>query len=294
MRTILLLISIGLLAERIPAQMLSSTDSLKFWGDAMISTRQETHRDLAAQQFDALLQQQIKQSSDSVLLNFHPSIVKASSENGLLRIYSWYREKSKGHNQYYACIFHGNRSPILLFSKERNYQRINFEHFNQSNWYGALYYQILPDTFNGHYILFGFAQSPDGTKQRIIETLHMENDLVQFGSPFFMKKDDEGKEETYHRIVLPYSPSAQIALEYDQSLQQIMHDHIAVFTDPKSGEVMKVPDGTFEAYAWKKNQFQHEVNLSNTPLEQAPVEKPLFGPEAKQRDILGRPKKPKG
>lgn len=270
--------------------VLSSKDSLFFWGDAMISMRDQQFRNISAERFNDLWYRQVNSLSDTNLLNFHPSIIKVNSADGQLRIYTWARETHQGTNQYYACIFYKEEKPLCLVSKPRNYQRINYDDFTHRDWYGALYYHIVPDTFDGRYLLLGFCQSPDGTKHRIIEPLQVDQGTCHFGRDLFIKENEKREKESFHRIVLHYSPSAQVAIRYEQEPKQFMFDHIEHVIDPKSGETLKIPDGTFEAYIWMENKFEHIDYLKNTPMDTAPVEKPVFGPDSKQRDIFGRKK----
>lgn len=272
------------------AQTFSASDSLRFWGDAMISLKTSNFRQKASTEFQRLAETLIRETSDSVLLDFHPSIVKTSTPDGRLKFFSWTSELSDNRVQYFSYLFYDNQKPVFLRSQARNLRRINYEEFNAQNWYGALYYHILKDSFAGHYFLLGFATSPDGTKHRIIEPLFLAKDKLLFGAPLFIKKDETQKDELYHRIVIHYSPSAQAVVNYDPEQKQIMYDHISSYTDSKSGETLYVPDGTFEAFDWNGKHWVHIPYLKNEVLETAPIDKPLFNSDSKSRDILGRKK----
>ncbi|MBK8955635.1 MAG: hypothetical protein IPM34_08770 [Saprospiraceae bacterium] len=286
---ILLLLTLFQLAQ-VKAQLSAASDSLKFWGDAMISMRTAEFRESARNKFQELAPALIGHASDSNLLDFHPSIVKSSSGDGKLRIYSWASEVDQKQMKYFMFIFFDKQKPVLLTSHERNYKRINFESFDQQNWYGALYYHILEDTFANNYILLGFASSPDGTKHRIIEAFSIQGTSLKFGERFFVRKDEKEQDEFFHRIVLHYSPSAQIFIKYERDLKQLTFDHIASYTDPKSGETLLVPDGSFEAFHWQGNLWIHKPYLKTETMDSAPIEKPVFDKESKSRDILGRKK----
>ncbi|MBK9108016.1 MAG: hypothetical protein IPM92_06430 [Saprospiraceae bacterium] len=272
------------------SQILSSTDSLRFWGDAMISLKTPDFRQAASSEFQKIAEKLIRENSDSILLDFHPSIVKTSTHDGKLKFYSWASELSENRIQYFSYLFFDHQKPVFLKSQERNLRRINYEELNAKNWYGALYYHILKDSFSARYFLLGFATSPDGTKHRIIEPLYIDKDQILFGAPLFVKKDENQKDEVYHRILIHYSPSAQAVVNYNPELKQIMYDHISSYTDAKSGETLLVPDGTFEAFDWNGSHWIHNPYLKNEILESAPIDKPLFNADTKSRDILGRKK----
>ncbi len=262
-------------------------DSLQFWGDAMISLKSASHRKYAESEFINLFNRNIQSIDDSASLNFHPSVVHLTTPDGKYKIYSWQLEYNPGEYTYYSCILPSKGKVLLMKSTPRNLKRINYEEFSDKNWYGALYYHVFPGDFGGSYLLLGFSLSNDGSKHRIIEPLHFIDGKPIFGAPLFKKKMDD-EIVTVNRLVLSYSSSANAVFEFDPITKQIMQDHITSFTDPKSGEQLEVPDGTYEAYEWKDGLYEHIPYLKGQILETAPIEKPVLGQGNK--DLFGRPK----
>ncbi len=287
MRNTIILILNCILITTLSSQNQSSLDSLKFWGDAMISLKDKKHRVWAEEAFLSCFKREIQSASDSSKLEFHPAVVHITSPDGRFKMYSWQVEHAASEFLYYTCILPKSGDVLLLKSTQRNLRKINFEEFSDKNWYGALYYHIFPGDFEGHYLLLGFSISPDGTKHRIVEPFQIKDGKPRFGAPLFKKQVDE-EEVTVHRLVLSYSPSANAVFEFDPATKQIMQDHITSFIDPKSGEQLEVPDGTYEAYEWKNGAYKHIPYVKAQIMETAPIEKPVLGQGNK--DLFGRPK----
>lgn len=270
---------------------MTGTDSLLFWGDAMISLQSYEYKELALFNFNDHFKREVSDPADSIKLNFHPAIVKIESADKAVRIYSWRIEFKDKSAMYALCVFYKNLPPKLIYSKERNLFRINYEEMGIEGWYGALYYHILPQKFGDYYLLFGFALDKNGAKHKVIEPVRFNEDQIIFGKKTFLKLSENRSEDWYHRIVLHYSPSANLAINYDSEKNQIIYDHISQFTDPRTGESLSVPDGTLEAFNWTNDHWTHEPYLKNEVLESAPIEKPILGKDAPGLDLFGKPKK---
>jgi hypothetical protein len=267
----------------------TSVDSLRFYGDAMFSLRLKENKSFAENQFLNLADRLVQDNKDSSLLTFHPSFIITESKDKFLKIVSWQIENESKEYRYYAFIFSKDAKPILIRSQERNLDRINYETFNKENWYGAMYYHFLPEIIGGFYTVFGYRFSKEGYKYRIIEMIRVNEDTVEFGSPIFKVTDEKGGEDFLYRKLISYSASANVALRYDEEVKMIYFDHIDRFTDPKSGELLRAPDGTFEAFELKNNYWNYIPYHKLQILETAPREKPVL--DNKSKDLFGRDKK---
>lgn len=289
MKIYILILSICLISLYSNTQVLSSSkDSLCFYGDAMFSLKLSVNKSFAEKQFLDLAQRLIKTNEDSSLLMFHPSFVITESKDKLIKIVSWQIGLDSNNYHYCAYIFSKNSKPIFLKSNERNLERINYESFNQENWYGAMYYHFLPETINGYYTVFGYRFSSDGMKYRIIELINIENGMVSFGSPLFKTTSTNGDEDFQYRKMVGYSLSANLSLIYDEESKMIYYDHVEVITDPNSGELLKVPDGTFEAFELKNNFWNYIPYHQLKHIETPPREKPVL--DNRKKDLFGKEK----
>lgn len=87
---------------------------------------------------------------------------------------------------------------------------------NQNNWYGAVYYKIIPlktDT-KTYYTLLGFNANNLFTNQKVIEILYFKsNGSPIFGAPLFKKYSTAGKAT---RIIFDYSKNSSFSLKYEK------------------------------------------------------------------------------
>jgi len=269
----------------------SKQDSFRFYADAMFYLNQSEFRMNAESVFNRLLRELVLSSEDSSKLNFLPSFVKCESTDKNICIISWQVERKPKEFHYAAVLFSPNAKPLFLNDVDRTLSRINFETFNSKNWYGALYYHVIPAKIKNTFTVLGYRFGKDGSKYRIIDMIELKNNDVLIGSPLFKHIDEKGGEEWYYRHVINYSPSANVAVKYDETSQIIYFDHVETFTDVKSGEVVRAPDGTFEALEFKNEYWNYVPYQKGEILQSAPREKPILNGENK--DIFGKKKESK-
>jgi hypothetical protein len=154
------------------------------------------------------------------------SLSKLTSPDGAFRIYNWNLPLTDGSNRYF-CFFQ------IRNTKNKNSYRI-LELTNRSdsipdpehvaleikNWYGALYYKIVPEKTGSNtiYTLLGWEGKNPSENQKIIEILTFDNKgLPHFGKKIF-NKYLEGKNL---RVIFKYSPLATMVLRFeDQSISK--------------------------------------------------------------------------
>lgn len=277
-------------ASQCAGQVLSSKqDSFRFYADAMFFLNQAEFRIEAEQAFNRLLKELVISNEDTIKFSFLPNFVKCESSDKQFCIISWQVERAPKDYHYGAVLFRPESKPIYLNDIDRNISRINYETFNSNNWYGALYYHVIPLKINNAYTILGYRFGKDGSKYRIIEILEIINDDLLIGAPKFKHLNEKGDEEWYYRHVINYSPSANVAIKYDETSQIIYFDHVETFTDVKSGDVVRAPDGTFEALEFKNEYWNYIPYQKGEILQTPPREKPVFNNEGK--DIFGKKKK---
>jgi hypothetical protein len=261
---------------------------MKFYGDAMFSLKLPENKAFAEAHFQELASRLIQNNNDSNLLTFHPSFIITESDDHSIKIISWQIEIQNKDYHYCAYIFSKNNKPVFLKSINRNLDRINYESMDRDNWYGAMYYHFLPITLDGFYTVFGYRFSNTGFKYRIIELIKIEDGKVIFGAPRFKYKDAKGEEDFGYRKLIAYSPSANVALKYDEESKMIYYDHVEQFTDPKSAEIILAPDGTFESYELNDQYWNYNPYLKLKTLDTPPREKPVL--DGNKKDLFGKEK----
>ncbi|HEX5625745.1 MAG TPA: hypothetical protein VFX48_07005 [Saprospiraceae bacterium] len=263
-------------------------DSMHFYADAMFSLKQASFRNLAEEQFLRLAKIHIRSIEDTSLLKSHPAFIHTESPDRSFYLVSWQTEPGEQQYQYSMFAFQPGSPPLLLRSVTRNIRRINYETCDEKNWYGALYYKVLPPVAEGRYTVLGFRLTADGKKHRIIDVIQFAEQSVRFGSPVFQVKNQDGTEDLLFRKVISYSPSANLVVTFDELNQTLFYDHVTTHTDPQTGELLLIPDGTFEAFEWKAGLWLFNDYLQLQKIDTPPSSKPAG--EQKDKDLFGRPK----
>ncbi|MCC6817237.1 MAG: hypothetical protein IT267_12550 [Saprospiraceae bacterium] len=270
---------------------LSSVDSLKIWSDILYSGKLEETRIIASLNVENLLTRHI-QNND--IGDLHPNIIVLKFPDQNQIICTWQVEMATGEFEYFGLL-RNQKGEITKFKREiRDYTRIRREEFNEANWYGAVYYHILPQSFGkeNYYILFGFAQNNLGERFKIIETINFKDGKPLFGSPVFPYTDQDGEKSDINRVIIRYSQSGTCLLRYEEVEKQIVFDHMINFQDTNSPEGSNyLPDGSYEAYEFKNNHWKYISKLNVEVQKTAPREMPILNNNDK--DLFGREKRKK-
>lgn len=149
------------------------------------------------------------------------------------------------------------------------------------NWFGAIYYKILLNEFQGKklYTLFGYDENNMYSTIKRLEILQFDDS----GSPifgmnrFFNFSEDSVKKPDQVRFWIEYKKDGNARLQYDEELEMILYDHLI----PENGEADKqytyIPDGDYEGFKWKNGKWIHVDKVFTFALQdgQAPVPVPI-------------------
>lgn len=210
------------------------------------------------------------------------------------RIFSWQLKVDAGNYRHYGAI-QMNAKELQLFPLiDRSFEFSIPEDTlvtNREQWYGALYYNIIPHpTANPtHYLLFGLDGYNDLNRRKIIEVLHFD----ESGQPIFGKKvfsdpyDPNFSNKT--RIIVEYAADAATRVNFDRELGMVIHDHI-ILADGK-----KLPDGSYVGFKAKKvenqGKQQGQWERIDKVFHQRSAEPPRLDnaqPAKEQYDLFGK------
>jgi hypothetical protein len=157
-----------------------------------------------------------------------------------------------------------------------------------SNWIGAVYYNIVKTEHNGkpYYTLFGFDGNSYRTNKKWIDVLSFDaQGSPVFGSQQFFVYQKEAKKRPQHRFAIEYKKEASTTMNYDEELNMILVDHLISESDEPENAWTFVPDGDYEGFKWVAGKWQHvdkvfteKVDMKGVDpyLGNAPVEAPLL------------------
>lgn len=138
-----------------------------------------------------------------------------------------------------------------------------------ANWYGALYYKIIPVKLQGeiYYTLLGYDSFSPYVSKKVIDVLYFKNRLPQIGAPIFNAK---GKK--YSRVVFSFSARITMMLNYDDVLKTIVFDHLSPSEPRYAGQFEYYgPDFSFDGFVLTKDHWLYAEDIK--PNRPAPKDK---------------------
>lgn len=187
-----------------------------------------------------------------------PTVADLKSEDGLVRIVHWNLEYTDFTYSYAGFILRkdpDNETTTVynLVDVTDPYTLIPEQVVDSKNWYGALYYRIIPVEFNDdmQYVLFGWDGATTSSNFKLIDVLVFKGNSAKFGSPLFVAKNKVQK-----RVVFEYADKSSMSIKMDEKRNRIVFDHLSPETPALTGIYSYyVPDFSYDAYVWEEDRF---------------------------------------
>jgi hypothetical protein len=177
-------------------------------------------------------------------------------------------------------------SLFVLTANEAKIRDKNFINkvLDPAQWYGALYYNIHPSkTKKGKiYTLFGYSETPT-ERMKILDILYFENGKPKFGMPIWCGISNP--ETCQHRVFYKFGKTSSFKCNYDPEYGKIILDHLIMMPSP-SGDLQMVPDGSYDAFEWKKKQWRFKEMVWHDVQEAPPIDSSTK--KNAKKDIFGK------
>ena len=186
------------------------------------------------------------------------------SPDSLLKIITWNLVLENEPGRYYCYFIKkstvGKSNKVFKLSAAYNENKVKTDTiYSQSNWYGALYYDIKPFLINTRHcwVLLGIDYGNLYITRKIIEVLSFTpEDSIVFGMKWFAS-DDKIK----YRDVFEYSSEATMSLRF-KSDSSIFFDHLVSFSPlHKEDHQYFGPDYSFDAYNLDGGIWKMKINV---------------------------------
>ncbi len=273
---------LGLLAFNSNAQMNNAQVKIQSYQDSLLFYAKKITQDsLEADRLKAsytLIRTLVKALNmpNSYIYQFDSLQNKISikeSPDRKFKIFSWFVMGDDGSFRYYGTIQLNNPEKLQLIPLFDNTSKIanpETDKLTASNWFGAVYYQIIPVVTNKetYYTLLGWKGKSYRSTQKVVETLQIKDGKASFGLPVFeMSKKDSVKKQ---RIVFEYTSEVSMLLKYNQSEKLIVHDHLVNGSKNEPNNINHEfygPDATYDGLKLKNGKwhFVENLNLKNMP-----------------------------
>jgi hypothetical protein len=181
-----------------------------------------------------------------------------SSDDKSIRLFNWNIEQDDQSQKYYCYIlrFDERKKDYLISELIDNSFMIPAkptEILEGKDWYGALYYKIIPISKGNKtlYTLLGYDANTTMSNIKLIDVLSFNGNSPKLGSPIF-----KSKTETLKRVFFEHSEKAYMSLKYEADLNRIIYDHLSPETPSMTGFYSYyVPDFNYEAYVLEKDKW---------------------------------------
>ncbi len=190
-----------------------------------------------------------------------------SSDDGMLKIFTWHVMDDPDHYRYFGFIQVAQKKgkvKVIELADNHKEQR-NVKNLRQSpeDWYGKLYYKIITRNYKRKtfYTLLGMDFNKSTSIIKTIETIAIQRNRPQFtGGLFFDGRDH------MDRMVIEYSAQVAVSVRYDQRLGMITYDHLSPFHPVYTGNYeFYGPDGSYDGLEFKEGTwfFRQDIDVRN-------------------------------
>lgn len=188
------------------------------------------------------------------------SIFKGKSPDDEFRMFNWNVERDNGEHKYYCLILTKNGDVIELKDKSNSIINPEYKTLDQDNWYGALYYKIIPVKKGGtKYTLLAWDGNSRVTTKKIIDVMYFSGKKVKFGTTLFKTEKD-----TKRRVIFEYADAAYMSLKYydNKKEQLIVFDHLMPSTPQLEGFYQYYyPDMSQDAFYFEGGKWVYKKDF---------------------------------
>lgn len=186
-----------------------------------------------------------------------------SSPDNLVKIITWNLILEDGGNRYICYIIRksdtGAKNSVYKLSGIYNEAPIRTDTiYTESNWYGALYYEIRPFKTGKEtsYILLGIDYGNSFITRKIIDVLSFSSGSLVFGKKCF----SDGA-VIMPRVVFEFSSNAVMSLRFYGDMS-IVFDHLSPSApELKDNRQYYGPDFSYDSYDFEKGLWRFKSNI---------------------------------
>ena len=187
-----------------------------------------------------------------------------TSDDQLIRIFTWHVTDDPDHHRYFGLIQVGQKKGkfklYTLVDNGLNQRGVTKLDQSIEDWYGKLYYSIITSTHKRktYYTLLGMDFNDTRSTIKTIETLTIQRSQPRFAKELFFNGRDK-----QDRLVLEYSSQVAISVRYDPGMDMITFDHLVPFHPIyENNYEFYGPDGSFEGL-----QFEDGTWILRTDID---------------------------
>ncbi len=209
--------------------------------------------------------------NESRIYNFSKldKLSKLYNKDNTVRIFIWDTQWKNHTHTYNGFIqyYHKKKKKLMVFpliDKSDSIDNVLKATLKSGDWYGALYYQMIPVRTGGrtYYTLIGFDQNNLLVSKKIIDVLY----FTGAGKPRFGKRLFVQDKKKQNRIIFQYSARVVMMLRYDPKYKMIVADHLAPNNPSYKGLYQFYgPDFNYIGFKFIKGKWvlQNDIEVKN-------------------------------
>lgn len=265
---ILLLIPISLFAKDKEVNLSAKIRQLVELRLATINAPNDEQRLTADSEFrrfltDALNDpESFKQSFDTI-----PQLADLTSGDGYFRMINWNVPLDDQTHRYrcYIQFYDKKEKEFKVFDLKQGYRDLEGEVrkvFSEKDWYGALYYKIIPSKtrkrgIKNTYMVLGWDGHDEFSTLKVVDVITITAKGVRFGADIF-----ETDQRNIKRFILEYKSDASVSLNYDHAKKRIIFNQLAPMEPDLEGmRELYIPVMQFDALEWKNRRWRYVTDV---------------------------------
>ena len=211
------------------------------------------------------------------------TISKLYAPDSSFRIYTWQLIINdnivRQHGAIQMKTDDGSLKLIPLIDKSDNIQKIMDTIGNNLAWVGAVYYNIVLNSFENkkYYTLLGYDEYNIRCTRKFIEVMHFENGVPIFGGNFFNFNKDSLMPRNPARYVYEFKKEAGPRLRFDEEMNMVIMEHLISESNEPKKKWTLIGDGDYEGFKWEKGKWNYIAKVFNevTPEGKPPTPTPI-------------------
>lgn len=192
------------------------------------------------------------------------------SEDNLVRLFNWNIENQDFTHEYFCYVLHNNVKKKKIEVTELVDNSVMLparpdETLTAENWYGALYYAIIPKKRKGkmYYTLLGWDGNTASSNIKLMDVLYFTGSKPKLGYGLF--KNEEG---THKRLFFEHKEQAVMTMRYEAQRDLIVYDHLSPESPALKGfYAYYVPDMSYDAYEYVNDYWMYRSDIISTNKE---------------------------
>jgi hypothetical protein len=208
------------------------------------------------------------------------SVGSITSPDNEFRLFNWNVEMEDASNRFYCFLVRKgkrkSKNKVIEFLEKPSVSANSQEVLTENNWYGALYYKIIPIQKGSktNYTLLGWKSNGVVSHSKLIDVISIQGTHVKFGDLIF-----KSKTELKRRVCFEYSKKSIMSLKFEPLYGRIIFDHLSPESPSMNGfNEYYVPDMSHDAYVFEEEKWVFKedvvgVNLpSNETIKQTSID----------------------